>query len=94
MIDATFGAFFWEDIDLALSGVSLKPYFPYKLYFNHIYNLRSSPATLTATKWHVWRLKDIKHHPLLSVAMPRENENPEGYVHKLSASDLDDMIRI
>jgi hypothetical protein len=96
--DATFGALFWEDVDLAISGTSLKPHVPYKLYCDHVYNMRHSPAARAATKYHVQRLKNLPKHeahffPRLNKPMLLEDGKPDGYVHTFSASDLNALMR-
>ncbi|KAL1610791.1 putative NRPS-like protein biosynthetic cluster [Paraconiothyrium brasiliense] len=96
--DATFGSLFWEDIDLALSGNALKPHVPYKLYCDHTYNTRTSPAARAATKYHVQRLKDLPNHrshffPPLDKPMLLEDGKPDGYVHTFSATSLNALMR-
>ena len=96
--DATFGALFWEDVDLALSGTPLKLHVPYKLYCDHFYTMRTSPAARAATKYHVQRLKDLPKHrahffPPLDKPMLLEDGKPDGYVHTFSASGMNALMR-
>ncbi|KAJ4349391.1 uncharacterized protein N0V89_008006 [Didymosphaeria variabile] len=96
--DATFGSLFWEDIDIALSGNALKPHVPYKLYCDHFYNMRTSPAARAATKYHVQRLKDLPKHrahffPPLDKPMLLEDGKPDGCIHTFSASSLNALMR-
>jgi hypothetical protein len=97
-MDATFGTLFLEDVDLAISGTPLKPHVPYKLYCDHVYNMRNSPAARAATKYHVQRLKDLPKHkahffPPLNKPMLLEDGKPDGYVHSFSASGLNVLMR-
>lgn len=96
--DATFGSLFWEDVDLALGGIELRPHVPYKIYCDHIYNMRSSPAARVATKYHVQRLKNLPKHvahyyPPFDKPLLVEDGKPDGYVHSFSATALDVFLR-
>lgn len=97
-MDATSATLFFGDVDQALSGTPLKPHVSYKLYLDHVYNLRSSPAARAATKWHVQKLKDLKEHrahifPPLDKPMLLEDGKPDGCVHTFSASALNAFLK-
>ncbi|KAF2101709.1 acetyl-CoA synthetase-like protein [Rhizodiscina lignyota] len=88
--DATFAQLIFEDLDLALGDTPLKPHVPYKLYCDHFYTLRTSPAARAATMYHVRKLKGLAQHkehyfPPMDRALQIEDAKPDGYVHTFSA---------
>lgn len=96
--DQSFVQLFWEDIDNALSGNMLKPHVPYKVYCDHVYTMRTSPAARAATRYHVQKLKDLHKHtahfwPPLDRPLQVEEGKPDGHAHTFSARGLNELVQ-
>jgi hypothetical protein len=51
-----------NDLDFAVAGTPLQPHVSYKLYCDHLYSFRTSPAARAAVRYHVKKLKSLADH--------------------------------
>ncbi|KAI9826481.1 MAG: hypothetical protein M1819_007330 [Sarea resinae] len=80
ILDATYHNMFNEDLDIALSGMTLSPHTSYKAWADSYHSLRTSPSALGAVAYHMTHLRTLLEHkhalwplstPTLTVAPER-----------------------